>query len=423
MKATALALSCLLFLPIAAQAADPLPRAKPESVGISSERLALIRKQIDAEIARDQLPGAVLAIARRGKLVHFEAYGYLDKAAGIPMRTDAIFSIASMTKPMVAVAGLQLYEQGRLLMDEPLAKYFPKFADTKVAVLDAKKETIVDRVPSARKITIQDLYRHTSSLVYGGRGTTAVHKLLPEGSSAAADAMTGAQFLDHLSVQPLLYQPGSTWDYGFGLDVLGLMVEAQTEQSLGRYLQDNVWKPLGMEDTHFVVPPEKVARYAKALPVDPETGRPQTMRPLTEAKKFECGGGCTASTASDYLRFASMLANKGTFNDTRVLGRKTVEFMTSNQLAPDVRNMVGVTGDPTRADYGFGLGVAVRTTPGIVRMMGSVGDFSWPGASGTNWWVDPREELVVVWMAQSPGSIRWKYRQMINALVYQALID
>jgi CubicO group peptidase (beta-lactamase class C family) len=306
-------------------------------------------------------------------------------------------------------------------MDEPLAKYFPKFADMKVAVLDAKKETIVDRVPAARKITIQDLYRHTSSLIYGGRGTTAVHKLLPEGSAPAADAMTGAQFLDHLSAQPLLYQPGSTWDYGFGLDVLGLLVEAQTEQSLGRYLQENVWKPLGMEDTHFVVPQEKVARYAKALPIDPETGRPQTMRPLTEPKKFECGGGCTASTASDYLRFASMLANKGTLNDTRVLSRKTVEFMTSNQLAPDVRNMVGVTGDPTRADYGFGLGVAVRTTPGIVRMMGSVGDFSWPGASGTNWWVDPKEELAVVFMAHSPGTIRWHYRQVINALVYQAL--
>src|SRR5215468_7643246 len=422
-RTLALVLLCILCVPLFAKAAEPVPRAKPEEVGMSSERLALIGKIIDSEVARDQLPGGVLAVARRGKLVHFAAYGYLDKATGTPMRTDAIFNIASMTKPMVAVAGLQLYEQGRLLMNDPLSKYFPKFADMKVAVMDVKKENILDRVPVTRKITIQDLYRHTSSLVYGGRGTTAVHKLVPEGSSQAADAMTGAQFLDHLSAQPLLYQPGSTWDYGFGLDVLGLLVEAQTEQSLGRYLQENVWKPLGMEDTHFVVPQEKVARYAKALPIDPETGRPQTMRPLTEPKKFECGGGCTASTASDYLRFASMLANKGTFNEARVLGRKTVEFMTSNQLAPDVRIMIGATGDPTRADYGFGLGVAVRTTPGIVRMMGSVGDFSWPGASGTNWWVDPREELVVVWMAHSPGSIRWKYRQMVNALVYQALID
>jgi len=419
----ALVLSCILCVPLFAKAAEPVPRAKPEEVGMSSERLALIGKIIDSEVARDQLPGGVLAVARRGKLVHFEAYGYLDKATGTPMRTDAIFNIASMTKPMVAVAGLQLYEQGRLLMNDPLSKYFPKFADMKVAVMDVKKENILDRVPVTRKITIQDLFRHTSSLVYGGRGTTAVHKLYPEGSTQAAVAMSGAEFLDRLSSVPLLYQPGTVWDYGFGLDVLGLIVESLSEQALDRYLQEQVWKPLGMVDTHFLIPADKAERYAKALPVDPETGQPQTLRSLTEPTKFACGGGCTASTASDYMRFALMLANKGTFGDRRVLGRKTVEYMTSNQLAPDVQNMIGITGDPTRADYGFGLGVAVRTTPGIARMMGSVGDFSWPGASGTNWWVDPREELVVVWMAHSPGSIRWKYRQMINALVYGSIMN
>jgi CubicO group peptidase (beta-lactamase class C family) len=409
--------------PHVALAADPLPRAKPETVGISSERLALIGKQINAEIARDQLPGAVLAIARRGKLVHFEAYGYLDKAAGVPMRTDAIFNLASMTKPMAAVAALQLYEQGRLLIDDPVSKYLPKFANMQVAVMDAKRETIIERVPAARRITIQDLFRHTSGLVYGGRGATPVHKLFPEGSSPASLAMTGPEFLDHLSSRPLLYQPGTTWDYGFGLDVLGLIVEQLTEQSLGGYLQDNVWKPLGMTDTHFVVPKDKLSRYAKALPIDPESGQPQTLRPLIEPAKFECGGGCAAGTANDYMRFATMLANKGTYEGQRVLGRKTVEYMTSNHLAPDVRNLIGQTGDPTRADYGFGLGVAVRTTPGVSRMLGSVGDFSWPGASGTNWWVDPREELVVVWMAHSPGTARWRYRQMVNAMVYQALVD
>jgi CubicO group peptidase (beta-lactamase class C family) len=234
-----------------AQAADPLPRAKPEEVGMSSERLALIGKAVNAEIARGQLPGAVLAIARRGKLVYFETFGYRDKAAGAPMTTDAIFNIASMTKPMVAVGSLQLYEQGRLLMDEPLAKYFPKFASMQVAVMDAKKESILETVPAARKITIQDLFRHTSGLIYGDRGTTAVHKLYPEGSSQAAAAMTGAEFLDHLSSRPLLYQPGTVWDYGFGLDVLGLIIEQLTEQSLGAYLQQNLWQPLGMTDTAF----------------------------------------------------------------------------------------------------------------------------------------------------------------------------
>jgi len=420
---SAIVVACMLWCPPAANAAEPLPRAQPESVGMSSERLALIRKIVDAEIAQNRLPGAVLAVARRGKLVHFEAYGYLDKAAGTPMRTDAIFNIASMTKPMAAVAGLQLYEQGRLLMNDPISAYFPKFANMQVAVMDAKREAIVERVPAARKITIQDLYRHTSGLIYGGRGATPVHKLYPEGSTQAAVTMTGAEFLDRLSGLPLLYQPGTVWDYGFGLDVLGLIVEKLTEQSLRRYLEENVWGPLGMVDTHFVVPADKAVRYARALPLDPETGQPQSLRPLTQPAKFECGGGCVASTASDYLRFALMLANKGSYGGARVLGRKTVEYMTANQLGPEVRNLIGVTGDPTRADYGFGLGVAVRTTPGIARMMGSVGDFSWPGASGTNWWVDPHEELVVVFMAHSPGAIRWKYRQMINALVYQAITD
>src|SRR5262245_46216340 len=252
--------------PPIAQAADPLPRATPESVGMSSQRLTTIGKQINAEIARDQLPGAVLAIARRGKLVHFEAYGYLDKAASVPMRTDAIFNFASMTKPMAAVAALQLYEQGRLLIDDPVSKYFPKFANMQVAVMDAKRETIVERVPAVRKITIQDLFRHTSGLIYGGRGATPVHKLYPEGSGPASLAMTGSEFLDHLSSRPLLYQPGTTWDYGFGLVVLGVIVEQLTEQSLGTYLKENVWKPLGMADTQFVVPEDKLPRYAKALP-------------------------------------------------------------------------------------------------------------------------------------------------------------
>ncbi len=336
---------------------------------MSSERLALIRQRIEADIARDQLPGGVLAIARRGKLVHFEAYGFLDKAAGVPMRTDAIFNIASMTKPMAAVAALQLYEQGRLLIDDPVSKYFPKFANTQVAVLDAKKETIVERVPAARPITIQDLFRHTSGLVYGGRGTTPVHKFFPSGSTPAASRMTSAEFIDQLAAAPLLHQPGAVWDYGFGLDVLGLIVEQLTEQSLGRYLQENVWKPLGMSDTQFVIPADKVARYAKALPIDPDTQKPQSLHSFVKPSKYECGGGCTTSTADDYLRFALMLANKGTYANQRVLGRKTVEYMTANHLGVDVVNRIGETGDPTRADYGFGLGVAVRTLPGISRTM------------------------------------------------------
>ena len=406
----------------AAFADDPLPRAKPEEVGLSSERLARIAETLKADIAAGRTPGAVIAIARHGKLVALDAYGWRDKAANIPMTTDTIFNIASMTKPMTAVGGLMLYEQGKLLIDDPLSKYFPKFANMRVAVRDNGEPT-AETVPANRQITIQDLMRHTSGIIYGGRGNTVVHKMYPAGSGDASSNYDGAAFMDKLATLPLLYQPGTVWDYGFGLDVLGLTIEKISGQPLGQYLQANLFAPLGMTDTGFSISPEKAARYAKPLAADPDTGKPQARSPeLTQPLKFECGGGCAASTASDYLRFAMMLMNGGRSGEARLLGPRTVAYMLSDQLGPDIKNLVG-NADPTRADYGFGLGLAVRTTPGVVRMMGSVGQFSWPGASGTDWWVDPKEELAVVYLSAAPGPIRWHYRQKINALVYQAIID
>ena len=407
----------------AALADDPLPRAKPEDVGMSSERLARIGTTLKADIEAGRIPGAVIAIVRRGKLVALDAYGWRDKAANLPMTTDTIFNIASMTKPMTAVGGLMLYEQGKLLIDDPLAKYFPKFAQMRVAVRDANGEPTAETVPTNRPITIQDLMRHTSGIIYGGRGNTLVHKMYPGGSSDASRDYDGAGFIDKLSSLPLLYQPATVWDYGFGLDVLGLTIEQISKQPLSQYLQANLFAPLGMTDTGFSVSPDKASRYAMPLPNDPDTGKPQTRSPeLTKPLKLECGGGCAASTASDYLRFAMMLMNGGRAGEARLLGRKTVDYMLSDQLGPNIKNLVG-NADPTRADYGFGLGLAVRTTPGVVRMMGSVGQFSWPGASGTDWWVDPKEELAVVYLSAAPGPIRWHYRQKINAMVYQALID
>jgi CubicO group peptidase (beta-lactamase class C family) len=403
--------------------ADPLPRARPEDVGMSSAALARIGATLNADIEHGRIPGAVIAVARKGKLVYFEAFGWRDKAAGTKMTTDTIFNIASMTKPMTAVGALMLYEKGELLIDDPVAKYLPQFRDMRVARLDASGAAIIDTIPAQKPITIQDLMRHTSGLIYGGRGTTAVHKLYPAGSAAAAETLSGGDFLDKLGAAPLLWQPGTVWDYGFGLDVLGLLIERVREETLGSYLAAQLWQPLGMVDTGFVIPPEKAARYAKALPTDPDTGKPQTLAPAaTQPTKFECGGGCAVSTVSDYLRFALMLMNHGALGDTRILGRKTVDYMLSDQLGSEIKNLIG-NADPTRADYGFGLGLAVRRTPGIVRLMGSVGDFSWPGASGTNWWADPKEELAVVFMAHSPGPIRWHYRQEINALVYAAIAD
>jgi CubicO group peptidase (beta-lactamase class C family) len=412
---------CLL-VSTAAFAQDPLPRAKPEEAGFSSERLARIGTVLNADIEAGRIPGAVIAIARHGKLVMFEAYGYRDKEAKVAMTTDTIFNIASMTKPMTTVGALMLYEQGKLLIDDPLSKYFPKFAQMRVAVRDNGEPT-ADTVPANRPITIQDLMRHTSGLIYGGRGNTLVHKMYPAGSGDASRDYDGAAFLDKLSSLPLLYQPATVWDYGFGLDVLGLTIEKISKQSLGQYLQANLFAPLGMTDTGFAVSADKAARYAKPLPADPDTGKPQERSPeLTRPIKFDCGGGCAASTASDYLRFALMLMNHGRSGEARLLGPKTVDYMLSDQLGPNIKNLVG-NADPTRADYGFGLGLAVRATPGVVRMMGSVGQFSWPGASGTDWWADPKEELAVVYLSAAPGPLRWHYRQKINALVYQAMVE
>ena len=411
------------FLASATAFATDLPRAKPEEVGMSSERLARIGEVLKADIAAGRIPGAVIAIARHGKLVMLDAYGWRDKAAGVAMTTDTIFNIASMTKPMTTVGALMLYERGQLLIGDPLSKYFPKFANMKVAARDANGEPTAESVPAVRPITIQDLMRHTSGIIYGGRGNTLVHKIYPAGSGDASREYDGAAFADKLASLPLLYQPATVWDYGFGLDLLGLTIEKISGESLGQYLKANLFTPLGMNDTGFAISPEQAARYARPLPNDPDTGKPQARSPeLTQPLKFECGGGCAASTASDYLRFAMMLMNQGRSGEARLLGPRTVAYMLSDQLGPNIKNLIG-NADPTRADYGFGLGLAVRTTPGVVKMMGSVGQFSWPGASGTDWWADPKEELAVVYMSAAPGPLRWHYRQTINALVYQAIVD
>ena len=426
-KIRLLAAAAALFLSFGgAQAAPdpnaPLPYAdKPEDVGMSSARLARVGEVLKADIAAGRIPGAVVAIARHGKLVAFDAYGWRDKAANLPMTTDTIFNIASMTKPMTTVAALTLYEKGQLLMDDPLSKYYPKFASSRVAARDAQGQPTLETVPANRQITIQDLLRHTSGLIYGNRGNTVVHKLYPP--SASDGKNTAQEFTDKLGSLPLLWQPGSTWDYGFGLDMTGQIVEKITGTSLGRYLRATVTTPLGMKDTGFYITGERVQRYAKPLPIDPDTGMPQVRSPeATTPQKFDCGGGCATSTAGDYMRFATMLLNKGRYSGGQIIGKATAEYMLSNQLPPNVRNLIGAT-DPSRADYGFGLGVAVKQTTGVTRMMGSPGAFTWPGAGGTDWWVDPKEELVVVYMSAVPGPVRWHYRQLINALVYQALTD
>lgn len=403
------------------QPATPLPWAEPEAVGMSSERLSRIVPALNAEVEAGQLPGAVVAIARHGHLVFHEAVGFLGPDRSKPMPRDALFAIASMTKPVTGVAGLMLWEEGRLGLADPVERFLPELGNRRVAVLNERVlagQGPIETVAAERPITMLDLMRHTSGLTYGGRGTTAVHAHYPASSNAAGASLDSRGFLQQLAAAPLLYQPGTVWEYGLSIDVIGLVVEALTGQGLGQFFQERLFRPLGMTDTSFQVPPETLQRLARPLPRDPDTGEAQVVPDRAQALRFECGGGGLASTALDYLRFAQMLLGGGRLGDTRILGRKTVEAMRTDRLTPAIKNQISAL-DPNSDGYGFGLTVAVRQLAGT--LMGSLGEFYWNGAWGTLWWADPAEDLAVVFMIQVPGEQRRKYRPMINALVYQAL--
>jgi CubicO group peptidase (beta-lactamase class C family) len=389
-------------------------------VGFSSQRLARIATVLDAEIAANRMPGAVVAIARRGKLAYFQAFGYLDKERGVPMPLDAIFSPASMEKPMVAVAALQLVEHGRMVMGDPVEKYIPQFAGMRVARMSPDGAKVIGTEPQKRPMTIQDLMRHTAGLTYGRRGDSELFKQYPSSSNWSAEHLTGDEFIARLSKLPLFYQPGTRWDYSFGFDVLGLVIERITGKRLGDTMEETIFAPLGMVDTAFVIAPDKRARYAHALPINPDTGKPQRIRDVRERGRFDCGGGCASYTAADYLRFSQMLLNGGILDGQRILSRKTVEYMTSEQLGDGV-DRTALHEYPNIDGYGFGLGVAVREGSGVSTFIGSPGDFHWSGANGTYFDVDPKEQLVIVFMAVTPGEPRLRYRQLINALVYQAI--
>lgn len=413
-----------LFLLIpSAFADDPLPRATAESVGMSPERLERIANVLRTDTERGRLPGAVVAIARRSKLVYYESFGYLDKAANIAMPKDAIFAIASMTKPMTGVSVLQLIEEGRIRMSDPISRWFPGLGKMPVAVFetDSTGQKTMTTVPASREMTIHDLLRHTSGLTYGGQGSTPVHKMYPFNALVLGTTFTGPELIERLSGLPLLYHPGSTWEYSASIDVLGLVVEAESGQTLGAFMQEKLWKPLSMVDTSFVIPPEKAARYAKGLPNNPDTGTPQSFPDRTRPPKMQCGGGCAASTASDYLRFAQMLLDRGKLGRDRVLGAKTTEYMTADHLSPEMRNNMK---SDVYAGHGFGLTVAVRKQVGVSSVMGSPGTYGWAGSTGPHFWIDPQEQLAVVFMAHlgSP-SLLAHYLRTITALVYQAIAD
>lgn len=397
--------------------AQGFPTASPESVDVSPDRLSRIRTALQREIDAERMPGAVVMIARRGQLIFSEAIGFQDKAAGKPMTKDAIFRIYSMTKPLASVGAMMLVEEGKIQLNDPVSKFLPQLAKMDVLVTDQDGKTA--RSPAKRQMTIHDLFRHTAGLTYGEFSNN------PEIKAAYGEAkiftepsrsLTPEKFVEGIAKAPLVHEPGTTFEYSLAVDVLGRVVEAVSGQRLSAFLDERLFRPLKMTDTGFKVPEANWSRIAEPLPWEPR------LLDVKVDPANDLAGAGGVATAADYLRFCQMMLNGGTLDGRRYLSPTTVKLMTSDHLgsrpavpASPGNSLMGVEG------YTFGLGFLIRQGAGLAGVPGSEGEYMWAGYGGTFFWIDPREELAVVYMAQTPGPIRPYYRRMIKTLVGQAL--
>jgi CubicO group peptidase (beta-lactamase class C family) len=400
-----------------------LPAATPAETGLIAAALDRLSAVMQREVDTRHVPGVSMLIARGGKVGYRRDFGML-RPDGSALRDDAIFRIYSMTKPIVSIGLLMLVEDGKLFVADPITKFIPEFTDLKVGVEADGKLTLV---PAKRAITIQDLLRHTSGLTYAFTGNSAVQRRYGESNLFTADPanasqfltrdVTTAEFLTELAKLPLIAQPGESWDYSHSTDVIGRVIEIVSGQGLGAFLGERVLRPLGMSDTAFFVPAEKYERLAEPFPVDPDGGPPVQLVEIRTPPRFESGGGGLFSTVNDYARFAQMLASGGAVGNTRIISRKTLEYMTSGHLAPNVR-----IGTPSLLQPGhtFGLGFAIRRDAGMGQTPGTPGEFFWGGVAGTYFWVAPKEDLFAIMMVQAPRQ-RDHFRQLFRTLVYASL--
>ncbi|SEB99174.1 CubicO group peptidase, beta-lactamase class C family [Rhizobiales bacterium GAS188] len=388
-----------------------LPETTPEEAGLSPEGLAKLTAVMRREVETKHVPGVSMLISRGGKIAFRENVGAL-RPGGPAMRSDGIFRIYSMTKPIVSVAIMTLVEDGLLWLSDPVAKFIPEMSNPQVGV---EKNGKLELVPAERPITIQDLLRHTSGLTYGFLGTSVVQRLYAEAPLRSQD-ITSAGHVAALAKLPLLDQPGTHWHYSHSTDVLGRVVEIISGETLGAFLKERILGPLGMVDTGFYAPADKHERLAEPFPVDPDTGAAVELIETRVQPLFESGGGGLVSTLEDYARFLHMLYHGGTLDGVRLLGRKTVAFMASDHLGP----RVAIGSELLPPGHGFGLGFAVRRENGMAPTPGTVGEFFWGGIAGTAFWIAPQEELVALMMVQAPGQ-RDYYRQLFRNLVHAAL--
>jgi CubicO group peptidase (beta-lactamase class C family) len=394
-----------------------LPKAdRPKEVGLSGKRLARLSAAFRQDVDRNMIPGAVVMIARGGQITYAEAFGWRDREAKAPMELDAIFRIASMTKPLTSVAAIILAEEGKLQIAAPVAEYLPEFANRTVGP---------ERVPAKRTMTVQDLLRHTSGLTYAAFGDSPVQMIWRDVQPMAED-QTSAEMVAKLASLPLMFEPGTTWEYSMSTDVLGGVVEVVSGQDLADFIDARICRPLGLRDTGFAASGERAKRIAEPQ-MDPTTGARPPMRDISRPARWMSGGGGAVSTAADYVRFCQMLLNGGELDGTRILAPKTVALMASDHLPPGcqygetARPRFGALAPVPEMGYGFGLGFAVRTDAGRCPLPGSVGEYFWGGVLGTSFWIDPVEQLVVVAMMMAPER-RLYYRHLLRPLVYGALV-
>ena len=396
-----------------------LPQATPTELGFSAPRTATLLATLQDEINRQRLPGAVVLIARHGKVAVHEALGYQRVDAAVPMTTNSVFRIYSMTKPIVSVAALMLMEQGKLLLGDPVSKYLPEFAGQKVlTVVDGEAQL----KPVTRAATVQDLLRHTAGLTYEFLGNEPVQRQYQQ-ARVRTDLrdITNAEFSPTLAALPLIAEPGTVWEYSRATDVVGRIVEVISGQALGDFLKTHIFTPLHMPNTAFAVPPEHHDRIAEPFARDPDGAPQMRVIDIRHAAAFQSGGGGLASTAQDYARFCQFMLNRGELDGVRLLGPRTVDFMTADHLG-SLPIKAGGSASLLPAGYGFGLGVAVRTALGLSSVPGSVGMYYWGGLAGTTFFIDPDEDLFAMLMIQAPNQ-REYYRHLFRNMVYAALVD
>jgi CubicO group peptidase (beta-lactamase class C family) len=395
-----------------------LPNCHPDAVGFSSTRTEALMRVLALEVGSGRLPGAVALVARRGQVLLHQAVGQQNPALGLQMALDSIFRIYSMTKPIVSVAVMQLMEQGKLLLSDPVALHLPEFAQVPVAVV-VNGETVLQ--PPKTQPTVQDLLRHTAGLTYEILGNDPIQQQYAKARLGSREH-SNAEFAKALAQIPYRFEPGTVWEYSRATDLLGALIEAVSGQTLGDFLQDYILGPLGMVDTGFVVPPEHHHRIAEPFEKDPDGGVPMRLMDIRKAAPMQAGGAGLASTAADYARFLQCLLSGGSLGDVRILSPATVRYMTADHLGGIEPYRAGRSGELLPPGHGFGLGFAVRTHVGLASVSGSLGLYYWGGIAGTTFFVDPAQDFFALMMIQAPNQ-RDYYRPLFRNLVYAALLD